>query len=180
MIILMGVAGAGKSTQGRLLADQKGYAWISTGEILRVLITGTRRQKMLQGKLLSDEETINVIDKVLDLIDPNDEFVLDGFPRSMQQLHWLLKQTDQERFDRILVIYLRAPEALVHDRLIQRGRTDDTDQAIGERFKEYHEVTLPILDEFRQHNIKIYEFDASQDAETIHSEIMHHLNGSSK
>ena len=65
MIILMGVAGAGKSLQSRLLADEYGYAWISTGEILRVLITGKRRQEMLSGKLLSDDEMIQVMDKVL-------------------------------------------------------------------------------------------------------------------
>jgi len=69
MIILAGVAGAGKSMQGRLLADEYGYAWISTGEIFRVLITGQRRQEMLKGKLLSDDEVINVMDKVLDLMD---------------------------------------------------------------------------------------------------------------
>jgi len=180
MIILMGVTGAGKSTQGRLLADQKGYAWISTGEILRVLITGTRRQEMLKGKLLSDEEMINVMDKVFDLIDPNDEFVLDGFPRSIPQLQWLLEQADKGRFTRVLVIYLHAPESLVHDRLIQRGRLDDTEQSINERFKEYHEVTMPMIDRFKQHGIKVHNIDASQDAENIHKELMQHLNGSSE
>ena len=70
MIILTGVAGAGKSMQGKILADEHGYAWISTGEILRVLVTGKRRQEMLQGKLLSDEEMIAILDKVFELIDP--------------------------------------------------------------------------------------------------------------
>ena len=58
MIVLMGVAGAGKSLQGRLFADEHGYSWISTGELFRVLVTGKRRQQMLEGKLLSDEEVI--------------------------------------------------------------------------------------------------------------------------
>ena len=48
MIILTGVAGAGKSMQGKLLADEHGYAWISSGEIFRVLVTGKRRQAMLE------------------------------------------------------------------------------------------------------------------------------------
>ncbi len=65
MIILMGVAGAGKSMQGRMFADEHGYAWISTGELFRVLVTGQRRQQMLAGKLLSDEEVIKLIDKTL-------------------------------------------------------------------------------------------------------------------
>ena len=68
MILLMGVAGSGKSTQGRLLADEKGYAWLSSGDILRVLVTGTRRQQMLEGKLLSDQEMIKIFDKVLEQV----------------------------------------------------------------------------------------------------------------
>ena len=82
MIILMGVAGAGKSMQGRMFADEHGYAWISTGELFRVLVTGKRRQQMLEGKLLSDEEVIQLIDKTLkQMVDTNQEFLLDGFPQ---------------------------------------------------------------------------------------------------
>ena len=113
MIILMGVAGSGKSTQGRLLADEKGYAWISSGEILRVLVTGKRRHEMLEGKLLSDEEMIQIFDKVLDLINPADEFVLDGFPRTVVQLEWLLEQVKADRLDMTAVFDLEAPEKIV-------------------------------------------------------------------
>src|ERR1019366_9569403 len=98
MIILMGVAGAGKSMQGRLLADEHGFAWISTGEILRVLITGKRRQEMLEGKLLSDDEMIRVLDTVLQVIDTKQEFVLDGFPRTVPQTDWLVKNVEEGRF----------------------------------------------------------------------------------
>ena len=98
MIILMGVAGAGKSMQGRLFADEHGYAWISTGELFRVLVTGKRRQQMLEGKLLSDEEVIELIDKTLKLIDVDKEFLLDGFPRTKVQADWLLDQVKQDRF----------------------------------------------------------------------------------
>src|SRR6478736_5444274 len=98
MIILMGVSGSGKSSQGKILADEHGYAWISTGEILRVLVTGKRRHEMLQGKLLSDEEMIAILDKVLELIDVEQEFVLDGFPRTIPQADWLLEQVHAGRF----------------------------------------------------------------------------------
>lgn len=175
MILLMGVAGSGKSTQGRMLADERGYAWISTGEILRVLITGTRRHEMLEGKLLNDEETIRVVDKVLDLIDPNDEFVLDGFPRTLPQGKWLLEQTKKGKFSRIIVLHLVAKEEVVYDRLIARGRVDDTKKAISTRFTEFKEMTLPILNEFKKNNVKIYEIDASKDADTIHQKIMSYI-----
>lgn len=172
MIILMGVAGAGKSMQSRLLADDYGYAWISTGEILRVLITGKRRQEMLAGKLLSDDEMIQVMDKVLDLIDPTQEFVLDGFPRTVKQADWLLQQVKKDRFKLTAIFHLAASEEVVRSRLKDRGRLDDSDEAIGRRFEEYRSVTLPILDHFKKEGINLYDIDASQELRSVHQAII--------
>ncbi len=172
MIILMGVAGAGKSLQSRLLADEYGYAWISTGEILRVLITGKRRQEMLSGKLLSDDEMIQVMDKVLELIDSSQEFVLDGFPRTIPQADWLLEQVEKGRFDLTAVMHLSASEEIVRGRLHERGRQDDTDEAINQRFNEYKNVTLPILDHFKKAKITVYDIDAGQSPRNVHEAIM--------
>jgi len=172
MIILTGVAGAGKSMQGRLLADEHGFAWISTGEILRVLITGKRRQEMLAGKLLSDQEVIDVVDKVLELIDTSDEFVLDGFPRTIAQADWLLEQTRKGRLHLTGVFNLQANEDVVRGRLIDRGRPDDTENAIRERFREYKAVTLPILNHFRKEQIKVCDIDADQTPRQVHDDIV--------
>ncbi len=174
----MGVAGSGKSTQGKILADEKGYAWISTGEILRVLVTGTRRQQMLQGQLLSDQEIIQIFDKVLDLINPADEFVLDGFPRTIVQADWLMDQFKKKRFEMTAVFHLKASEQVVHDRLRERGRLDDSEQAITKRFEEYRLITMPIIERFKQQHAPVYEIDASQDAESMHKQIMKCINGS--
>jgi adenylate kinase len=178
MILLAGVAGSGKSTQGKMLADEKGYAWLSTGEILRVLITGSRRQEMLKGKLLTDQEVINVVDKVLELIDPNDEFVLDGFPRTPKQLDWLLQEAKKGRFSRILVFHLTVSEKIVQQRLLQRGRLDDNEGAIAKRFEEYRSLTLPIIERLSQAGAQVIEIDAANDPSLIHAQIMKHVNGS--
>jgi adenylate kinase len=172
MIILTGVAGAGKSMQGKILADEYGYAWISTGEILRVLVTGKRRQEMLQGKLLNDIEMVMILDKVFDLIDTKQEFILDGFPRTIPQADWLLDQVHRERFKLSAVINLDASEHVVRDRLLARGRQDDTDEAIGRRFEEYKTVTLPILEHFKQEGTKVVNIDASQDPRIVHDELL--------
>jgi len=172
MIILTGVAGAGKSMQGKILADEHGYAWISTGEILRVLVTGKRRQEMLQGKLLSDEEMMTILDKVFELIDPTQEFVLDGFPRTIPQADWLLEQVKAGRFSLTAVVNLSASEEVVRERLMARGRVDDTDEAIAERFREYRSVTLPILEHFRQENIAVCDIDAAQEPRFVHDAIL--------
>src|SRR6202012_21922 len=126
MILMMGPAGAGKSIQGHQLADEYGYAYISTGEVFRVLITGKRRNEMLEGKLLSDEEVIRVVDKVLELIDTNEQFILDGFPRTKPQVDWLLAQCKAGRFDLPTVINLEIPEDVIRERLHTRGRLHDS------------------------------------------------------
>lgn len=175
MIILTGVAGSGKSMQGKMFADEHGYAWISTGEILRVLVTGKRRHEMLAGKLLDDEEMITILDTVLNLIDADQEFVLDGFPRTIPQCDWLLDQVHKKRFGLTAVVNLNANEDEVRRRLIARGRPDDTEEAITERFKEYREVTLPILEHFKREGIAVYSIDASQSPRAVHDDILKHL-----
>jgi adenylate kinase len=172
MIILMGVAGAGKSMQGKILADEHGYAWISTGEILRVLVTGKRRQEMLQGKLLSDEEMINLMDKVLELIDTQQEFVLDGFPRTIPQADWLLEQVHKGRFALSAVVHLAASEEVVRARLLDRARPDDTEEAIAKRFSEYNSVTLPILEHLEREGAKVCKINAAQDPRVVHDAIL--------
>jgi adenylate kinase len=168
----MGPAGAGKSMQGRILADEHGYAWISTGEILRVLITGKRRQEMREGKLLSDNEIIEVLDKVFELIDTKQEFVLDGFPRTIPQADWLTQQVKAGRFRLSCIINLQASDEVVIDRLLKRGRLDDTKEAILHRLDIYEKLTAPILEHFRNENIPIHEVDADRDARVIHDEIL--------
>jgi adenylate kinase len=172
MIILLGVAGSGKSLQSRMLADEYGFAWISTGEILRVLITGKRRHEMLAGKLLSDDEMIQVMDKVFDLIDTKQDFVLDGFPRTVVQADWLLDQVKNHRFQLKAILHMSADEGVVRERLKLRGRQDDSEEAINKRFEEYRAVTLPILEHFKREKIRVYEVDATAEPREVHKAIM--------
>ncbi|MGH7142291.1 MAG: adenylate kinase family protein [Candidatus Saccharimonadales bacterium] len=175
MIILSGVAGSGKSLQGRLLADEQGFAWISTGELLRVLVTGKQRHLMLQGELLSDAAMIEILDKVFDLIDLSNEFVLDGFPRTVGQAKWLIGQVKKDRLSVDAIFDLTAPQAIVRERLQGRGRLDDTDIAIDNRLEEYDTVTRKIMDLFKQEKMPVYEVDASQAPQLVHDSILRHV-----
>jgi adenylate kinase len=127
---------------------------------------------MLQGKLLSDDEMIAILDTVLNLIDPKQEFVLDGFPRTTAQTDWLLDQVHQGRLRLTAVVNLDASEEVVKKRLISRGRRDDNETAIKERFAEYHSVTLPILDYFKKEGVEVHTIDASQEPRAVHDEIL--------
>lgn len=176
MIILMGVAGAGKSMQGQMLADERGYAWISTGELFRVLVTGKRRQQMLEGKLLSDDEVIELIDKTLKLIDVDKEFLLDGFPRTKPQADWLLEQIKQDRFKLTGVFNFVVSPDVVKERLLKRGREDDTEATINKRFADYEKTTQPILDYFKQRGLEVNDIDAARDPKAVHDEILQHID----
>ena len=172
MIVLFGVAGAGKSMQGRKFADERGYAWISTGELLRVLVTGKRRQEMLEGKLLSDDEMIRIMDTVFNLINLNEEFVLDGFPRTVAQSDWLLDQVHDNRIGLTAIFNLTASKDVVRGRLEARGRLDDTSEAIERRFEEYEKVTLPIIDFFKKESVPVYDIDASKSPDDVHDQMV--------
>jgi adenylate kinase len=171
MILMMGTAGAGKSIQGHQLADEYGYAYISTGEVFRVLITGRRRNEMLTGKLLSDEEVIRVLDKVLELIDTKEQFILDGFPRTKVQVDWLLEQVRTGRFNLPVVINLEVDQKVVVDRLKKRGRLDDTEEAIAQRHSDYHDLTRPLLHYMSDKGIEVLDIDAARDPRAVHMDI---------
>jgi adenylate kinase len=175
VILLMGVAGAGKSIQGHQLADQYGYAYISTGEIFRVLITGKRRNDMLEGHLLSDEEVIRVVDKVLELIDTKEQFILDGFPRTKPQVDWLLAQHKAGRFRLPVVINLEVSEKVINERLHKRGRLDDTIEAISYRYHQYQDITRPLLNYMKEKGVEIFDIDADRDPQAVHRDILRAL-----
>jgi len=176
VIIFMGVAGAGKSVQGRMLAEKLGYDWISTGELLRKNIHGDRKQEMLEGKLLGDDEIIAIVEDRLKVLSSNNRAILDGFPRTLPQAKWLLKQHTKETLSINGVVHLTASKEVVKQRLLQRGRPDDSEEAIDVRFNEYEEHTLPIVDWFKESGLTVYEIDGERDVNEIHHEIVNQLN----
>jgi adenylate kinase len=171
----MGPAGAGKSLQGHKLADEHGYAYISTGEIFRLFLTGKRRAAMLEGKLISDQETIDMIDKVFDIIDTNDEFILDGFPRTADQVAWLMGQVKNDRFEKPIVVHMDVSEKETRKRLALRGRPDDTAEAITERYRLYANKTQPILQQFRDSGVTVLDVDADGTPSEVYLNIVNAL-----
>lgn len=172
MIIFMGVAGAGKSVQGKMLADKVGLPWLSTGEFFRMLVSGKKRIDMVAGKLLGDHDTIALVQKIFAIVGTDQEFVLDGFPRTMPQVDWLLSQVRHRQLDVTAVIQIETPQEVVIERLLNRGRQDDTKEAIAARFNEYRKQTLPILSAFKEANIPVYEIDGNGEVEEIHQKIV--------
>ena len=176
MIIFMGVAGSGKSVQGKLLADEQGLPWLSTGEFLRMLISGQRRRDMQVGQLLADKEVISLVRKIFGVVDTNHEFVLDGFPRTVAQADWLLSQVKHGQLHMTAVIHLTASKDDVRTRLLARGRVDDHEEAIAERFKEYEEGITQVLQQFRAADVKVFDINAAQTVDEVHADIVKAMN----
>lgn len=178
MILLMGIAGSGKGTQGKMLADKHGYHLISMGEVLRMYVTGKQRERMLAGDLLGDQEIIEIVDKVLSSLPDDEEVLLDGFPRTIPQAEWLLSQVRTGRFDLKDVFHLVASREAVKERLMRRARIDDVEAAIEKRFDEYQRSTEPLIRWLSDHGVKVVDIDAERSQEAVNADIVKHLDES--
>lgn len=175
MILIMGIAGSGKGTQSKLLADKHGYHLITMGDVLRQSASDEQRKKMEAGILLDDQEIIQIIDKFLAALPQDEEVLLDGFPRTLPQAEWLVKEAESGRFDLRTAIHLVASREAVKERLIGRARTDDVEHAIEQRFDEYEKSTAPILNWLREHNVEVYDVNAERSIEAVQQDIANHL-----
>lgn len=172
MIIVMGLAGAGKGTQAKLLAERDGYALISTGDLLRKYATDEQKKRMVTGELLEDEEIFAMIGKALDVTPDLDRCLVDGTPRSIPQSDWLLREAKRRGVTVAAVIHLDTTEDVVKGRLLARGRTDDNEEAIAKRFDEYYQTTRPILKHLAQEGVEIIHVNGDQAAEKVHTDIV--------
>ena len=151
-VVLVGPPGAGKGTQAATLSDKLGVPHISTGELFRQHIgeeteLGHRVKGYLDaGQLVPDELTNELVRERLAEPDTAEGFLLDGFPRNVSQAD-LLKKILAETEDGLdAVIELQVDEDILVDRLMARGRADDTEAVIRHRQQVYRSETAPLLD----------------------------------
>jgi adenylate kinase len=175
VILLMGIAGSGKGTQGKMLADQQNMHLISMGDVVRMYVTGEQRDRMLAGHLLSDQEVIAIVDKVLASLSDNEEVILDGFPRTIPQAEWLLAQVTAGRFPLHQAFHLVASREAVKQRLLGRARIDDKEEAIEKRFDEYERSTAPILKWLADNGVEVVNINAERPVEAVNDDIVSHL-----
>lgn len=177
MILLMGIAGSGKGTQGKLLAEKAGYHVISTGDLLRNYGSKEQHARMHKGVILDDEEVTKLLDKALSELPDANKVILDGYPRRISQADWLLEQQRVGKFKLDRVLHLLASAEAVKARLHQRGRIDDHDKAIEERFREYERATMPILEHLAAADVTVDQIDAERSIQAVHDNIMQLLQG---
>jgi adenylate kinase len=151
-IVLLGPPGAGKGTQAVQLAEKLGIPQISTGDLFRHNIStgtplGLEAKKYLDaGDLVPATLTNALVDDRLNDEDVAAGFILDGFPRSVEQAEALHDMLERRNLELDAVVEFRVSEDKLLARLKERGRADDTEGVILNRMKIYRDETAPLLD----------------------------------
>ena len=147
-LVIFGKQGAGKGTQCELLTERFGVAHISTGDMLRAAVAaGTELGRavgelMEAGELVGDDLILGIVAERLEEPDARDGVLLDGFPRTETQANGLFELLTPATVDR--AIDLDVPDEVVTQRMLERGRADDTPEAIARRLELYEAETAPL------------------------------------
>ena len=177
-VIILGPPGVGKGTQSLLIAEKLGLIHLSTGEILRSAVKqGTKlgtlaKETVEDGKLVSDEIMIGIIEQELAAREVREKgFILDGFPRTLNQAVQLEAILEELEFNEVRIINIIVDEEEIIKRLSGRGRTDDAEEVIRHRLKVYQEQTAPVKD-YLSKKYRIVDIDGVGDIEEINNNII--------
>lgn len=178
-LVLMGPPGAGKGTQGELLARHMGVPRLSTGEMLREARAnrtelGRRAQAYMElGDLVPDEVVLGLVAEALDGPRSQEGFVLDGFPRTIAQAEGLSEILLERSTPLDGVIFLEVPEEELVRRLTGRSakesRTDDDPETLRRRLKVYQAETEPVIRWYADHDVRLIEADGVGSIDEIQS-----------
>lgn len=164
MIVLFGLAGSGKGTQGKALSEIFGWRWLSVGEVIRQ--TGEYKDIIDRGELIPDTEVIKLMNKQIEKSEAEGfDIILDGYPRDKEQAEWLVEHMPEKLTGAIV---LEVPKEELFERLTLRGRDDDKERAsIERRFEIFEQNICSILPLFEQHNIPIRNVDGVGSVEEV-------------
>lgn len=175
-ILLYGIQGSGKSTQGRLLSQRLHLPYLSTGHIFRDMAKEKTRQgryikeTLAAGLLIPDEITIPIVEEYLRRVEYRKGWILDGFPRT-------IKQAKRFRLPIDVAFYLLVNDKDALWRLAFRTdaqgniRDDETLMAIRKRIDLFHKVTEPVIDHYRKQSLLV-EVNGERNIDEINEDLM--------
>jgi adenylate kinase len=159
-LLLIGPPGAGKGTQATVLAETFGIPAISTGDMFRANVAnktelGLKVKAIMDaGEYVPDSLTNEIVADRLAQPDAAAGFLLDGYPRTIEQVHELDRMLAAADTALDAVVLITADTDEVVGRLLKRaqeqGRTDDTEEVIRHRMNVYAEQTAPLIDIYEQ------------------------------
>jgi adenylate kinase len=173
--LIFGIQGSGKSTLAPYIAKKLGVSYLSTGQLFReemekkTSLGNLVRDRMNRGILIDDETTWEMLEPYLR--DHPQGVLLDGFPRNLNQAEFLEKKG--LGIDK--VFYLNLPEDLASERLIKRGRDDDTKEGIVNRINLFKEQTLPVFAYYQKSGVEVVTIDNTPKLELVQKSIDDYL-----
>lgn len=171
-LVLIGIQGAGKSTQGNLLSKRLHIPYLSTGHIFREIAKEKTKlgryvkETINAGVLIPDEKTITIVNDYLKRPEYRKGYILDGFPRTTEQAKRFKNNVDK-------VIYLKIPDKEALWRLLYRTdkREDETLPALKKRIDLFHKYTEPVIDYYEKEK-KLLSVDGTQPIQDVNKEIL--------
>ena len=183
-LLIVGPPGAGKGTQAKLIAAAFGIPAISTGDIFRDNIkNGTQLGQQVQsivssGGYVPDTLTNEIVRDRLHQDDAVEGFLLDGYPRTTEQVAELDRILAETGSSLDAVVLLGADTDEVVERLLKRavdqGREDDTEDVIRHRQDVYHEQTEPVIALYRERGL-VAEVDGLGSVDEVAARVTHAL-----
>lgn len=177
-LVLLGPPGAGKGTQAALLSEKLAVPHISTGDLFRANIgEGTplgieAKQYIDAGKLVPTDVTARMVKSRLAESDAAEGFLLDGFPRTVEQAEILksLLEENSQQLDGVL--NFKVSEDVVVERMLARGRADDNEETIRTRLAVYRDETSPLIEHY---GAKIINVEAEGTVDEINARALNSL-----
>lgn len=173
-LILIGIQGSGKSTQGNILSERLHIPYLSSGHIFRQMAAEKTswgryvKETLNAGYLIPDEKAIPIIEEYLAKPEYKNGYILDGFPRTTKQA-----EDFTNGVERVIYLKVNDKEALwrLSGRIEEGIREDNTLQAIRKRIKLFHDVTEPVLDYYRKQR-RLLEVDGEKTIEEVTAQIL--------
>lgn len=154
IVLVFGIQGSGKTTHAHYIAEKLGLPYVSTGDILRKIetektATGREVKKLMEsGNLIPDEITFKALDEFMETHKIENDFLIEGFPRSLEQVKHFRYKPD-------MIFEFVLPEEVAIARLQDRGRYDDVKDSIQRRFSWFKEKNLPVIEYYKKSGVKV-------------------------
>lgn len=186
-VVFYGPEGSGKGTQAKLLAEKLHVPILTSGDLVRDAAANDKgiigevcRQSLAEGKYVANSEMEVLWKWRLKEDDAKGAWIMDGYPRNVDQAKFLDDKIDKYGYKVEFVIFLKLPEDVSYERLIKRGRPvyagstelHDSPERIKSRLAIYKESEQAVLDYYKTTGVALVEIDANRSIEEVHEDIM--------